>query len=307
VTGVLLCLDIGGSTIRAGYSASPDALVAVAATATPPGSYDAFLQAIVSIMRSAPGPLTGISVSITGVMDPVGGRLTCANIPCVDGRFLAQDLHVATGLPVMIENDADCFALAEAAAGAGRGHENVFSIILGSGVGGALVIRNRVVKSPLGYAGEWGHGVILATTVGDPPRLIPALACGCGRSGCVNTIGGARGLEALHRLLSGEERTSHDILSGWHAGSDMAQETLAAYLELVSQPLAYALNITGSSIVIAGGGLASDHQLVAALDLAVRSRMLAMPTDRLIVPAQLGDRAGLLGAAIAGHRDTPRG
>jgi N-acetylglucosamine kinase len=305
LTPMLLCLDIGGSTIKPGFASAPNALTIVAPITTPQVSYEAFLAAITALMPFAPEPLSGIALSITGVTDAKTGCLTCANIPNLHGRPLATDLEQAAGLPVRIYNDADCFALAEATLGGGKGHANVLAIILGSGVGGALVVQGRVVTSPSGYAGEWGHGTILATTIGNPPKPFPAMPCGCGRMGCVNTVGGARGLEALHRFLCGEARTSRHILAGWHAAQTLEAETVAAYLELVSQPLAYALNITGSSVVVAGGGLASDHRLIAALDEAVRSRLLAPADERMIIPARLGAEAGLRGAALAGFQELP--
>jgi N-acetylglucosamine kinase len=105
--------------------------------------------------------LQGIAISIAGVVDPVSGRGTVANIPCIDGIALGPALEGRLGLPVLVLNDADCFAMAEAQAGAGRGHASVFGIILGTGVGGGLVIDGRLVSGAGGFAGEWGHGPVI--------------------------------------------------------------------------------------------------------------------------------------------------
>jgi len=204
------------------------------------------------------------------------------------------------GLAVFVFNDANCFALAEAASGSGRGHENVLAVILGSGVGGAQVVGGRVIDGAGGVAGEWGHGTILATRFGAPPQDLPHFACGCGRKGCVNTVGGARGLEALHRALTGAASTSREIVARWKKREAAEARTVAAYMELVGQPLAYAVNITGAAIVVAGGGLATDAAFVAALDAAVRERILRRTAQPLVVPSRHAAEAGLAGAAIAG-------
>lgn len=304
---MLLCFDIGGSQIKPGIAASMRDVRVLPPIATPLHNYAAFLEAILSQQQAAAQPVQALALSITGLHNAEDGKLKCANIPCADGRLLQRDLQAATGLPVMIFNDANCFALAEAVSGAGAGHDNVFVIILGSGVGGAQVLAGKVLAGAGGIAGEWGHGTIVATQFGQPPRPLPHLACGCGRKGCVNTIGGARGLEALHRVLCGETASSREILQAWHRGDAAAAETVSAYLELVAGPLAYAINITGASIVVAGGGLATDTKLVAELDQAVRQRILRQVPGPLLVPGQHAEGAGLAGAAIGGFQELSHG
>ena len=295
---MLVCFDIGGSEIKAGLAASSTEMRPLGAVATPSTDYVEFLARIIHL--AAQPDAAAISISITGVFNAENGILKCANIPCADGQRIVHDLHRATHLPVFIFNDANCFALAEALAGAGLGHDNVLAIVLGSGVGGAQVLAGRVIEGAGGMAGDWGHGTILATSVGQPPRDIAHLPCGCGRLGCVNTIGGARGLEALHLLLHGRVATSLEILSR-RGRDDTAAETVAAYMELVAQPLAYAVNITGASLLVAGGGLAHDHGFIAILDTQVRRRILRTAREPLIVPARHA-QAGLAGAAIAGFQ-----
>ncbi len=293
---MLLCFDIGGSEIKPGLASSSRAVKALPPFPTPGDDYAGFLHRLAAL--SALHDVAALSISLTGVHNAQDGILKCANIPCADGQRVAHDLELATGLPVFIFNDADCFALAEAISGAGRGHENVLAIILGSGVGGAQVFAGRVIAGAGGIAGEWGHGTILATSFGQPPRPLAHLPCGCGRMGCVNTIGGARGIEALHLVLQGEAASSRDILSKWRL-TPAAAQTVATYMELVAQPLAYAVNISGASIVVAGGGLANDHDFISALDQAVRQRILRQVEHPLLVPG-LHTGAGLVGAAIAG-------
>jgi N-acetylglucosamine kinase len=225
------------------------------------------------------------------VVDPDTGRITVANIPCINGRSLAAELQMALGLPVLVLNDADCFALAEMAVGAARGHRNVFALILGSGVGGGLVIDGRVVLGAGGYAGEWGHGPVIRD---------PVFACGCGQKGCLDTVGSARGIERLHQHLTGEVIGSVEVIRRWRAGE--ASPAVNLWLELVGGQLAMVLNVVGASVVPVGGGLANDRALIAALDRAVRSRILRRVDQPLVVVAEAGPDAGLIGAAAAGEQ-----
>ena len=202
---------------------------------------------------------------------------------------------------MLVTNDADCFALAEAAVGAGRGHRVVFGIILGTGVGGGVVVDGRLVEGAGGFAGEWGHGPILARQAGNPPIDIPWLACGCGQSGCVDTVGGARGMERLHHQLTGVTMKSRAIMDAWRAGEPQAVRTFDCYIELVAQPLALRVNVLGADIVPVGGGLGSETEMLAILDRAVRQRILRDTAEPLVVPGQCGDNPAFIGAALVGR------
>ncbi len=296
---MLMCFDIGGTTIKPAIASSPENIKVSPPLKTPLHDYDAFIN----IIASCVGDAKAISIAITGVIDPDTGILKCANIACVDGRPLAADLATATGLSVHISNDADCFALVEATVGVGRGHRNVFGIILGSGVGGACVIDGQIVSGSGGSIGEWGHGSILATKISAPPYHIPHFDCRCGQSGCVNTVGGARGLEALHHFLSTETCSSREIVNAWRDGNAAALNTLAVYVELVSPPLAFAINITGASIVPVGGGLSDVLELIDQLDQSVRRKILRRTTASILVKANSQHEPGLVGAAIVGFQE----
>ncbi|PZX59115.1 N-acetylglucosamine kinase [Cereibacter changlensis] len=292
---MIICFDIGGSRIKAGLGGA-DGRVERLGEAPTPTNFRAFTDAMNTFLHGR--EVSGVAVSIAGCVDPDTGRLKCANIPCVDGRAIVDDLERVLGLPVWVGNDADCFALAEAQQGAGVGHRTVFGIILGTGVGGGLVIDGRIVTGAGGYAGEWGHGPVLNTR---PLGFdVPHFPCGCGLSGCVDTVGGARGLERLHLKLSGQVAASTAIIAGWQAGDAAAAQTVAVWLELVSGPLAMVLNVVGASAVPVGGGLSSAPELIGALDGAVRARLLRRTAGPLLTPAAHRTEPGLVGAAIAG-------
>jgi len=286
---MILAFDIGGSRIRA--AAWSGALEPLGEVPTPTGDKAAFTDAIRGFASGR--PVRGIAISIAGVVDPATGVGNVANIPAIDWLALGPEVAAATGLPVLVLNDADCFALAEAKQGAGRGHGCVLGVILGTGVGGGLVIGGRVVTGPGGYAGEWGHGPVIR---GDY-----AFACGCGQVGCVDTIGGARGLERLHLARTGEGLRSEEIVSRWQSGDSRTGTTMELWRDLVAGPLAMVVNVVGADILPVGGGLSLAPGLVGFLDQAVRARILRATDAPMVVLAECGADAGLLGAAMAGQ------
>lgn len=295
---MITCFDIGGTTIKAATATGPGALTTIGRVPTPRDDFAGFVQAIAGLIEAGGAPAnSAVSISVTGVVDPETGITTVANIPCIDGRNLAGDLGERLGRPVLVANDADCFALAEAFAGAGRGHRVVFGAILGTGVGGGIVADGRLFRGAGGLSGEWGHGTAVATKVSVPPYEVPHFACGCGQMGCVDTIGGARGIEKLHRQMHGTDLPSTAIIAGWATGDAAASQTVDLHVELVSVPLALAVNIIGPDIIPVGGGLGNAHALIARLDAAVRGRILRQIGRPLVVPAQLTVDAGLIGAA----------
>lgn len=301
---MILCFDIGGSTIKAALARSADDLTPLGRVPTPLTDFDAFVAAIAQFAADASiDSETPIAISVTGVVDPLDGRVTCANIPCIDGRQLADDLQQRLGRRALVANDADCFVLAEASVGAGRGHRVVFGAILGTGVGGGIVSDGRLYRGAGGLAGEWGHGTIVATELSMPPRHLPHFTCGCGLSGCTDTIGGARGLERLHRTLHGVDLASTRIIDDWQSGGAQAAQTIDVFVELVSRPLALVVNIVGPDIVPVGGGLGAVAPLVERLDFAVRPRILRKLARPLVVPAALKVEPGLVGAASLGFSE----
>lgn len=302
--------DIGGSFMKFAVSPKPGSLETLAKVETPATSWPEFVAALASLAaRHIPddGRPAPLALSIAGLVDPRDGTALSANIPCITGHRLSEELSAALCRPVIAANDADCLTLAEANEGAGRGHSVVFCAVMGTGIGGGLAIDGRLVKGAGGVSGEWGHGPALNTTLhfadGDTIH-IPRFSCGCGQSGCVDTIGGARGIERLHRFLHEEQQTSHEILDAWASGALVACRTIEAYLQLVADPLALVVNMTGASIVPVGGGLASAPDLIAALDVAVRRRILNRFDRPLIVPAIRQDDGGLAGAAVLARQGT---
>lgn len=292
-----LCFDIGGSAIKWALMEKGAPLEPVRRQATPVDDLAAFTAAVAAIVADADLPDgNSIAIAITGGIDPDTGVMTCANIPCIDGVNLAGVLTQKLGRPVLIGNDADCFALAEAGVGAGRGHRVVFGAILGTGVGGALVVDGHIHQGAGGISGEWGHGPVAATIAGPFNDTIPRFDCGCGQVGCVDTVGGARGLERVHLHLHAQALESAEIVARWEAGDADAARTVAVCIDLLAGPLAMVLNVVGASAVPVGGGLSNSAPFIAALDMAVRLRILRQTTAPLVVVGQCRVEPGLIGA-----------
>jgi N-acetylglucosamine kinase len=301
---MIACFDIGGSAIKYARADAAGQLTTPRRLPTPTDDFTAFAGTMHMLMASPAdahaAPPRAIAIAMAGVIDPADGRIQSANIASINGRALAADLSARFGLPVLIANDADCFAVAEARAGAGRGHTNVFGLILGTGVGGGLVIDKRLVTGPGGFAGEWGHGPVAAQYAGTPPAAIPRFACGCGQIGCLDTVGGARGLERLHLTLHGSVIDSKAIVDGWQDGQAEAARTIDCWADLLCGPLAMLVNTLGASILPVGGGLANSAPLIALLDRRVRAAILRKTDRPLIVQGQAGIEPGLTGAAWLG-------
>lgn len=304
---MIACFDIGGSAIKGAIAYSPEDIRPLPKVATPLHDFDLFAMAIEKIAADGGvAPTSLISISIAGVVDSDTGVITCANIPCINGRRLVADLSEKLKRPVLVANDADCFALSEAVVGAGRNHRVVFGIILGTGVGGGLVINGKIHEGTGGFAGEWGHGPVSATLAGNPPIAIPRYACGCGQIGCVDAVGAARGMERLHAHIHGVSLASTEIIAAWDAGDEAAARTIDVYVDIVSAPLAMTLNIVGASIVPVGGGLANSRSLIGKLDEAVRRRILRRTDRPLVIPAELKIEPGLIGAGVLGLMELPK-
>lgn len=293
---VTAAFDIGGSKIEYARVDREGAVTNRATLPTPHTNWDDFVAALRSLVAADGGQATRIGISIAGTSDAATGIARAANIPVVNGHHLENEIAAALDMPVRVGNDADCFALAEATVGAGRGKPIVFGAILGTGVGGGLVIGGRMVRGAHGVTGEWGHGPILAEAVAA--RGIPVIRCGCGQTGCLDSYGSARGMERIHLAFSGKALASHEITRAWHAGDAEAGRTVETFVELIAGPLAVIVNALGPWVIPVGGGLSSDARLLGRIDGAVRDRVLGHYDAPLVVPGQTRGASGLIGAAM---------
>jgi N-acetylglucosamine kinase len=293
------CFDIGGTYIRHGRLKPDDTIAEETRIKTPARDWPAFLAAVKSCLQTPDE--CPVSISLAGAYDRRTGLAKVANIPSLNGRRAEEELAAALERPIRITNDADCFALAEALQGTGRGKAIVFAIILGSGVGGGLVVDGKLVSGHGGISGEWGHGPVIDPTAGGTIEGLPPFPCGCGLTNCVDAAGSARGLKRIHATLFGDTLSARDITTGWLAGEPKTGRTVEVYATLLTRALAMAVNLTGADIVPVGGGLSNEAELIRLIDEKTRALTLADYMEPLVVPGTHAGDSGLVGAGIAGR------
>ncbi|MEM9633805.1 MAG: ROK family protein [Pseudomonadota bacterium] len=292
---MISCFDIGGSFIRHGELREDGTVSETGRVATPGADWLAFVQAIDHCSKDSP---EAISISLAGAYDERSGIADVANIPCLHKRPVQRDLEASLGRPVVITNDANAFALAEAIDGAGRGKPVVFGIILGSGVGGGLVVNGSLVTGVGGMAGEWGHGPVIDPTAGGQISGLDHYPCGCGQIGCIDATCSARGMERIHASLHGVRIASRDITAAWHDGENQATQTIEAFSTLLARALSVLVNTLGPDVIPVSGGLSNDTPLLDLIDRKVRNLVLADYASPLVVKGQFAENGGLHGAGI---------
>ncbi|QTF07849.1 ROK family protein [Brenneria izadpanahii] len=302
----VICVDIGGSFIKFGVSHRQGEVTTLDKAPMPADSWEMFaaaLENLIQTYRDRYPADAALAISAAGIVSPESGEVFASNIPAFKGKKLVDELGTRLGREVCIANDADCFALAEAVAGKGKGHRVVFGVILGTGVGGGLAVNGRILSGAGGLTGEWGHGPITRTEIilDGKPRYLPRLACGCGQQGCLDTYGGARGLERLHHALHNQTADSFSIINRWQQGEPLACRTIDAWTQVVGEPLAYSINLTGASLVAVGGGLAGVPALIEALDNAVRPLILRKSERPVVVAGCFSQNGGMVGASVLGR------
>lgn len=230
-----------------------------------------------------------IGVGSPGSLSPKTKLLRNSNTLCLNGLPLQQLIEEALQKKIMLENDANCFALAEANFGAGKNHDLVFGVIMGTGCGGGFVINNNLRVGPQQITGEWGHSVINSD---GPPSY-------CGNNGCVETYISGGGLENIlksHGILS---LTAKDFLNK-KQHTDDEKFILKNFYSNFGIALANIINIIDPDVVILGGGLSNHDGLY---DIGIRetyNRVFHESPSTPIVKNKLGDSAGVIGAALIG-------
>ena len=289
-------IDLGGTKIE-GIGLEADTLHAVRRRVATPRNYagaiDAITDLVAEIEREA-GRRGSVGVGIPGVVSHATGLVKNANSTWLIGRPLLADLETRLSRPVRVANDANCFALSEAIDGAGRGFETVFGVILGTGVGGGMAIRQRIHEGPNQIAGEWGHNPLPWMT--DEERLT-APACYCGKAGCVETFLSGPGFERDYAILSSKQSTSPDIVSTAANGDTHAIGALRRYEDRLARSLAGVINLLDPDAIVLGGGMSNLPDLPAAVTVLLPRYVFS---DRVVTSVRLnvhGDSSGVRGAA----------
>ena len=291
-----LGVDLGGTKIEIVGLAADGRELLRRRIATPQGDYRATLTAIAGLVAEAEAELgqTGsVGIGIPGAESLRSGLIKNANSTCLIGQPLRHDLQTLLRREVRLANDANCFALSEAIDGAGRDVETVFGVILGTGVGGGIVIRRQVLVGANAIAGEWGHNPLPRLAVADQP----APDCYCGHRGCIETYLSGPGLTADHARHTAETRDAASIECRAAAGDAACEATLRRYEDRLGRALAGVINILDPQVIVLGGGLSNMQRLYRHLPACCAPYVFSDAVDTRFLPPVHGDSSGVRGAA----------
>jgi fructokinase len=229
-------------------------------------------------------------IGTPGAISRRTGLLKNSNTVCLNGRPLKGDLEKLLGRGIEIQNDANCFAMAEALYGAGKGKNLVFGVIMGTGCGGGIVYKGEVITGLQAIAGEWGHTSINP----NGPR------CNCGQRGCVETYISGGGAEARYTEQYVEKKSFVEIEQAYCGNEPWANEFMNTFFQTFGRALANVIDILDPDVVILGGGVSNFNALYKEGVAEVARQVFSDSLETPIVKNQLGDSAGVIGAALVG-------
>jgi len=231
-----------------------------------------------------------LGMGAPGVVSPQTSLMKNANTTCLIGRPLKSDLEQLLGHKIEIQNDANCFAMAEALHGAGRGKNLVFGVIMGTGCGGGIVHKGEVIAGRQAIAGEWGHTSI------DPNGPL----CYCGQRGCVETYISGGGAETRYAEKFGAKKSFREITKDFYAGDAKAIEFIKMFFRNFGRAMANLIDVLDPDVVVLGGGVSNFDALYVEGIVQVKKFVFSDSLETPIVKNQLGDSAGVIGAALIG-------
>lgn len=299
VTSARIGIDLGGTKIEGVVLDSRGVERLRRRVATPHGDYQGTIAAVaqlISALENEAGEVEAIGVGTPGSPSRASGLMKNCNSTWLNGQPLRADLERALGRAVVVANDADCFALSEATDGAARGARLVFGVILGTGVGGGLVVDGRLVSGPNGISGEWGH--VPLPWPADDER--PGPVCYCGRLGCIETFVSGPALAAQHARVSAAGLDAAGIAEAARAGDTLALASLERYAERLARGLALVIDIVDPDVIVLGGGMSNVEPLYLAVPELWKRWVFSDRIDTRLVRAMHGDSSGVRGAARLG-------
>lgn len=242
--------------------------------------------------------ITGLSplrvgFSTPGALDPTTQKHKNSNTTCMNDQYLKKDIEKALGVPIELANDANCFALAEATMGMVKDvapdSTVVFGVILGTGVGGGVVVNGKVINGRHGIGGEWGHNVFYEN--GED--------CYCGKKGCNEGVFAGPALEKYYLKISGKSKKLKDIAQDAENGIDeFATQTIDHLLQCFGKAVSYIVNVLDPDVIVLGGGVSNIQRLYVDGPKELSKWIFNnKKVETLILPPKLGDSAGVFGAA----------
>lgn len=291
----MIGIDLGGTKIEAVlFDQSFRELDRVRVETRQQEGYRAILQRISGVCEQLTSGRTlgqySIGIGTPGSIARDSGVVRYSNIQCVNGERLDRDISTLLNRPVVIENDANCFTLAEARRGAGEAHTSVFGMVMGTGCGGGLVINNQLIQGANGIAGEWGHSVF------DPAGP----TCYCGRQGCVERYLSGNALEGQYQEIKGHHLSLVDIVTASGSGDEIARGVMSRFVDVFARATANLISILDPDVIVLGGGLSKISTVYEQAIPRVASCIMNASVRTKIVSNVLGAEAGVMGAAMLG-------
>ena len=289
-------VDLGGTKIEAAALDDDGEIVARRRVATPADDYSATVGAIVELVEVIEADYDeqgSVGAGIPGAISPETGLVKNANSTCLIGHPLDHDLSEALKRPIRVANDANCFTLSEAIDGAGIDAASVFGVILGTGVGGGIVIDGAPLTGAQAIAGEWGHNPM--------PGLLNEewvdRRCYCGRLNCIETFLSGPALAADHLRRGGDELTTEEIAERARGDDEDARASIERYAEWLARALATVVNVVDPEVIVLGGGVSNITALYELVPPLLAEHVFSDTCHTRVVRAQHGDSSGVRGAA----------
>jgi fructokinase len=292
-------IDLGGTKIEGIVMGPGSEILQRRRVPTPRDEYsgqiDAIVRLVAELEASVGGAALPVGIGHPGAISPATGRIKNANSTCLNGQPLQADLERRLGRPIRMANDADCLAVSEQADGAAAGARSVFAVILGTGVGGGVVIDGRLLAGPNAIAGEWGHNPL------PWPRPdwdeVPGPAHWDGRFGAIEAWLSGPGLAADHARVTGSRLDGEAIVAGAERGDPACDATLARYEDRLARSLATVINVLDPEVIVLGGGLSRIGRLYRHVPALLARWVFSDRVDTRVVPPHHGDSSGVRGAA----------
>lgn len=292
-------IDLGGTKTEGVVLGADSRVLARRRVPTPPNDYAAALRGIVEMVSQLEADVgrrgLPVGAGTPGARSKLSGRMKNCNSTCLNDRPLLEDLEAQLGARVRIANDADCLALSEAHDGAAAGARCVFGAILGTGVGGGIVIDGALLSGPNAIAGEWGHNPL------PWPRAdwgeVPGPLGWDGRHGSIESWCCGPGLAADHERVNGVQLRGEEIVVAAGAGDAAAEATLQRWEDRLARAFASIINVLDPDVIVVGGGLSKVERLYCNVPQRWGDWVFSDRVETRLVPALHGDSSGVRGAA----------
>lgn len=289
-------VDIGGTKTEVVALTDEGHIIVRRREPTPHGTYDQALHTLAALVldvEKAVGRCCPVGIGTPGFLDQETGVLCNAFATAFNQQPLKPDLERVLAREIRFANDANCFALSEAADGAARGAAVVFGVILGTGVGGGIVVDGKIIAGANGAAGEWGHNPLPWAT----PDERPGPRCGCTRLGCIEAFLSGPGLARDHEQSCGEPLSPAAVVEGAATGVATCLASMERYEERLAKALAHIMNVIDPDVIVLGGGLSSIARLYSGVPARWGRYAYSRSLKTRLVRNLHGDAGGVRGAA----------